>query len=48
MLTMKETFNQIEFDSRKFDVSFCGSIIIKKNFHSKNLDKYGLIVNSKY
>ena len=26
----ERNFNQKEFDSRKFDVSFCGSIIIKK------------------
>ena len=34
----ERNFNQKEFDSRKFDVSFCGSIIIKKNFHTKRLN----------
>ena len=33
----ERNFNQIELADRKFDVSFCGSIIIKKNFHIKRL-----------
>lgn len=34
----ERNFNQKEFMNKKFELSFCGSIIIKKNFHIKRLN----------